>query len=177
MIQFAPLTLFKNSNTIVNNVNYCILMDNNILDTIIENLFYVLPVIHKKLLNVDPLNVSCEIHLSRLHVGILATLKENTMSISEIAKKKFISKPQMTHIINQLFSAGMVERQSNTNDRRVTNITLTQKGKETFEQFDEFLKTNVRKQLSYLTEKELEGLSLSLLKLREIGSRWENRGK
>ena len=153
-------------------------MKNKTLDTVIENLFFVLPIIHKKLLKVEPPDISQDIHLSRLHVGILGVLGvENRLPISEIAKRFLIAKPQMTLLINQLINAGMVERQSNTKDRRITDITLTEKGKTIFKQCEDFLQANFREQLSFLSEKELEDLSLSLLKLREIGSRWENRGK
>jgi hypothetical protein len=76
---------------------------NDTLDTIVENLFYVLPIIHKRLLKIDPPDVSRDIRLSRLHLGIMGMLNnEGCLPISEAAKKFIIAKPQMTHLINQL---------------------------------------------------------------------------
>jgi DNA-binding MarR family transcriptional regulator len=71
----------------------------------------------------------------------------------------------------------MAERQSDLRDRRVVKIVLTPNGRTTLGQCEEILKNNFRKRLSYLTEKELEELSLVLVKLRDLGSRLKNREK
>jgi DNA-binding MarR family transcriptional regulator len=147
------------------------------IDTIVENLFYAIPVIHKRLMKIDPPDIKCGIHISRLHIGILALLNENIVPISEIASTFLIPKPQMTYLMNQLVKAGLVERTSDIHDRRITNVVLTPRGKKTFQRCDEYLKNNVRIMLACLTEKELEELSTSLKKLKEIGSKLGNRGK
>jgi DNA-binding MarR family transcriptional regulator len=51
----------------------------------------------------------------------------------------------------------------------VTNISLTAKGRKTFEECDKYLKNNVREMLSALTPEELDDFSDSLIKLKEIG--------
>jgi DNA-binding MarR family transcriptional regulator len=148
----------------------------NTFDKIIENLFYVLPIIHKKLLKIEPHDVGPNFNLSRIQIGIMAILNdENGLPISEIAKKLLIPKPQMTRLINNLAKSGMAEKQPDLQDRRVVKIVLTPKGKTTLAQCEEILKNNIRKRLSYLTEKELEELSLMLAKLRDIGARLEGR--
>jgi DNA-binding MarR family transcriptional regulator len=151
-------------------------MATNTLDKIIENLFYVLPIIHKKLLKIEPQDVGPNFNLSRIQIGILAILNdENGLPISEIAKKLLIPKPQMTRLINNLVKSGMAQRQPDLQDRRVVKIVLTPKGRTTLAQCEEILKNNIKKRLSYLTEKELEELSLVLAKLRDLGSRLEER--
>ncbi len=152
-------------------------MKNNTIDAIVENLFYVLPIIHKKLLKIEPQEISPNLNLSRLHVGIMAILDdENALPISEIAKKLLIPKPQMTHLINHLVSSGIAERQPDPEDKRVINIMLTDNGRATLNQCENVLKNNARKQLSVISEKELEELSQILTKLRDLGTRLENRG-
>ena len=96
------------------------------------------------------------------------------MPISEIVRNFFIPKPQMTYLIKQLVSAGLVERHSNLNDRRKIKIYLTAGGKETFQQCDEYLKNNIRNKLAHLTGKELKEISSALMKLKEIGTKLEN---
>jgi DNA-binding MarR family transcriptional regulator len=153
-------------------------MKNKTLDTIIENLFYVLPIIHKVLLKIDPPDICRDIHLSRLHLGIMAILSnENRLPISEIGKRLLIAKPQMTLLIKRLINAGLLERQPNARDKRIADITLTEKGKALFKQCDDLIKTNVKDQFFYLSKKELEDLSLALQRLREMGSRLDNLGK
>jgi DNA-binding MarR family transcriptional regulator len=141
----------------------------NTIDSIVENLFYAIPVIHKRLMRIDPPNLDCGIHLSRLHVGTLAMLNDHTASISEIANTFLIPKSQMSYLIDRMVKAGLVERLPNSIDRRVTDMALTPRGKETFNQCDEYIKNNVRQMLSALTPKELEEFSESLVKLKELG--------
>jgi DNA-binding MarR family transcriptional regulator len=146
-------------------------MPNNTVDTIVDNLFYVIPILHKKLMKLDPPDIVPTLHLSRLHLGILATLSESTLSSSEIARDFLIPKPQMTYLLHQMAEAGLIERQPNHIDHRVTNLTLTLKGREIFRQCAEGLKNSVRTKLSYLNDKELEEISAALIKLKEIGAR------
>jgi MarR family 2-MHQ and catechol resistance regulon transcriptional repressor len=144
----------------------------NTVENIIENLFYVLPVIHKKLLKVESPEINPPVALSPVQVAVMGIIKdEGLLSISEIARRLLIPKPQMTHVVNRMVNSGVVERRPSRDDRRVINVGLTASGIITAKQIEEFLKNNVRKNLSYLTENELEELSLLLLKLRELGSR------
>ena len=56
-------------------------------------------------------------------------LKENgTLHITEIGERLQLARAQMTHLIDKLVELGMVERQADSADRRVTNIVLTDKG-------------------------------------------------
>lgn len=139
------------------------------IDSIVENLFYAIPVIHKRLMRIDPPHLNCGIHLSRLHVGTLAMLHDSSASISEIANTFLISKPQMSYLIERMVRAGLVERTPSAEDRRVTNVSLTPKGQAAFEQCDRYIKSNIRDMLSALSPKELEEFSESLIKLKEIG--------
>jgi DNA-binding MarR family transcriptional regulator len=141
----------------------------NSIDSIVENLFYAIPVIHKRLMRIDPPNLNCGIRLSRLHVGTLAMAHHSTCSISEIANTFFIPMSQMSYLIDHMVDAGLVERTRSAADRRVTNISLTAKGRKTFEECDKYLKNNVREMLSALTPEELDDFSDSLIKLKEIG--------
>ena len=145
------------------------------IDNIVENLFYALPVIHKKLMKINPPDMNCGLRISRLHIGIMAMLSENTCPISEIANTFFIPNPQMTYLIDQMVKAGLVERTINAQDRRVKDIVLSSKGKEIFRQCDQYLKNNVKNMLSALNERELVELAESLTKLREIGPKMGSR--
>lgn len=139
------------------------------IDSIVENLFYALPVIHKRLMRIDPPNLNCGIRLSRLHVGTLAMLHDGSSSISEIANSFLIPKSQMSYLIDRLVTAGLVERIPGIADRRVTNVALTGLGQTVFRQCDDYLKNNVREMLAALTPGELQELAESLIKLKEIG--------
>lgn len=146
-------------------------MKDNSIDIIIENLFLSLPIIHKKLLGTDFPDSPRYARLYRHHVAVMGILSVNTLSISEIARRLMVPKPQMTRLINQLMDADIVARQPDAHDRRVMNIVLTGNGRAILEEYRALLAKNMKKKLSCLSDKEIEELSFSLVKLKEIGSR------
>ncbi len=151
-------------------------MLDNTIDTIIENLFYILPVIHKKLLKIEPQAPETHNNPSRLQVGVMLVLSEKpSLSISEIAQKLLIPRPQMTRLINFLVASGITEKQPDSRDKRVVKIALTEKGKATLTHYEELLKNNVRNLLSYLTENDLKELSVILDRLKYLASRLERK--
>jgi len=105
------------------------------------------------------------------------TRENGALPISEIANKLSVPKPQMTPLINHLVEIGMIERRPHMNDRRIREIALTEKGLKMLLLCEESLVSNIRKKLSHLDREDLKVLSVSLEKLRDIGTRWEKRKK
>jgi DNA-binding MarR family transcriptional regulator len=148
--------------------------DNPSINTIVDNLFYALPVIHKRIMRIDPPNIDCGIRLSRLHIGIMVRINEKSSTISDIASSFLMPKSQISNLITSMVNAGLLERARSSQDRRVTDICLTPKGQAIFDQCDKHLKDNVRKILASLTSKELEELLESLIILKKIGTKLDN---
>jgi DNA-binding MarR family transcriptional regulator len=148
-------------------------MPRNDLDKIVENLLYIFPIFHKKLLKVDISQISRDVHLSYLHIGILLTIHEEMLPPSEIAKKFLISKPQMTHLINQLVEVEMVEKRPNSKDKRITDLTLTRKGLAAMNQCEIILKQNMKQQLTNLDIQDQKELALSIQNIFDICAKWQ----
>jgi DNA-binding MarR family transcriptional regulator len=148
-------------------------MQRNDLDKIVENLLYIFPIFHKKLLKVDISQISWDVHLSYLHIGILLTIHEEMLPPSEIAKKFLISKPQMTHLINQLVEVEMVEKRPNSKDKRITDLTLTRKGLAAMNQCEIILKQNIKQQLTNLDPQDQKELALSIQNIFDICAKWQ----
>jgi len=145
-------------------------MESNAIDVIIEDLFHVVRLIHKKLLRGGLEGAQKDI--SRPHFAIMTRLDELEASpVSEIGKRLLIPKPQMTHLVDKLIRLGLVERLPDTQDRRIINIALSDKGKITLQKCRKSVRNNMRKKLSCLKDEELEELSVSLRKIRDIGSK------
>ncbi|MCD6567935.1 MAG: MarR family transcriptional regulator [Dehalococcoidia bacterium] len=144
-------------------------MEKKTIDDLAENLFPIFYVIHKKLLSMDlrclPGNVS------RLHLAIMGMLGEESLPVSEIARRLAIPKPQMTHLSDQLVNLGIVERRPDVEDRRVTNILLTDRGKIVFDECKEMARRNMKNKLACLTPAEREDLLSALEKLKNIGAK------
>jgi len=145
--------------------------ENNIIESILVNLFHVLPMIHKKLLAMHLDGVTGDV--SRLHLSIMGMLREEGMAISEVARRLAIPKSQMTHLIDQLVDLDIVVRHPDANDRRVTHISLTGHGKEVFEECRGTVKDIIREKLSRLTPAELTEMAAALEKLNNIGAKLE----
>lgn len=146
----------------------------DILDRTATDLLSVPPLIfrgiRRKLLKTALVNTKVDI--SPPHFEIMKLLGEaGTLHTCEIGERLQIARAQMTHLIDKLVDVGIVKRQMDTADRRMTNIVLTAKGKTTIEEHDSSLRRATRETLSCLTDEELEDLSDSLEKLRDILSK------
>ena len=139
------------------------------VEQILESLFYVFPIIHKRLLGMYLDGVTGE--LTRLHLAIMRLLRDGEQPASELARKLAIPKSQMTHLLDELEARGVVVRHHDLQDRRVTNIELSGHGQEIFEEYRGRLKDVMRQKLSALTEQELSEMAAALEKLKELGTK------
>jgi DNA-binding MarR family transcriptional regulator len=149
-------------------------MRKDILERTANDLLSVSPLIfrgvRRKLLKAALDNVNIDV--SPLHFEIMRLLKENdTLHITEIGERLQVARAQMTHLIDKLVELGMVERQTDSADRRVTNIVLTDKGSDFLDEHGGHIWKATKEFLSGLTDEELADLSASLERLREILSR------
>ncbi len=142
-------------------------MDEIELEIIVKNFISVIPLFKKKLLH-DNCGFNKN-NFNHSHFQIMVVLKnKGKLPISEVAKKLFISTPNMTKLLNKLFDEGMIERTPDDKDRRIININLTKKGDMYLE--DRFLEiqTSLKDKLSILPEDKLHKLNDSLTTLKEV---------
>lgn len=100
-----------------------------LIDSISQNLFMALPIFRKRLLHMDVIQREYNIPLS--HVQVLAMLNDNgSMTVSEISRKLGIAKPNITPLVDRLIESNLVQRQRDSEDRRMVNITICQEGVE-----------------------------------------------
>jgi len=139
-------------------------MENNmdeILDEIVENLCSTLPIIRKKLLKFDCGALGVDI--SHHHFLIMKALSESEpLPVSAIGRYSGISKPEMTHFTDKLSDIGLVERQPDTSDRRIINLSLTKKGMRILGEVKILMRDSVKSKLSSLETNQLKELADSL---------------
>ena len=113
-----------------------------------------------------------DVDITPLHFEILRLLeKEGRLHVAEIGEKLHVAKAQMTHLIDKLVDLEIVERHTDKTDRRMINIVLTDKGKTTLEEHDKSIRKAMKDTLSCFSDKELDDLSDSLRKLRDLLSK------
>lgn len=141
-------------------------MDDVNIDRILENMFVIMLITHKKMLRMDlggrPDN------LTRLHLAVMGELGQNNTTMSELANTLMMTKPQLSHLVDSLVSQGIVERRPDEKDRRVINLALTEKGRALLKEMKLKVKENTKKRLASLTTEELSQMSTALETLRNI---------
>lgn len=88
--------------------------------------------------------------------------------MSEIGRKVYISRPNMTSLIDKLVDEGLAERAQDENDRRVIKIAITKKGEESLWKWSEKHHSKMKEKLSVLSDEDLENLYESLENIKAI---------
>jgi DNA-binding MarR family transcriptional regulator len=110
-----------------------------------------------------------DIDITPLHFEIVKLLEDRgILHPSEIGESLQIAKAQMTKLIDRLVELEIVERKISASDRRTHNIALTPPAREMLKRQKQKTIDAVRDVMSSLDDEELENLSKSLRKLRDV---------
>ena len=146
-------------------------MDDSLLERVTEDLVSVPPVIFRivrnKFIRASLTDIGADITPHHFEI-IRLLMEEGTMHVAEIGQRLEIARAQMTQLIEKLADLDIVERRPDPNDRRITNIALTQQGISLLEEHKHIVEEAVREMLAFLSDKELEELSDSLRKLWDV---------
>lgn len=146
-------------------------MRNKILEQVTRDLLAITPIIRRNIQRklVKTAFSQIDQNITATHLDILKTLQlEGTLHIAEIGERLQIQKPQMTHMIDRLEELGLIVRQPEPSDRRITNVSLTDRGHDIIGEFDAVILGTVEEKLSHLNDAELEEISTSLQKIKEL---------
>ena len=145
-------------------------IDHKAIESISNDLIGILPIIHKQLINF--VSEGIKIDISNYHFAILGILsKYGLLPVSEIGRRLYISKPQMTAMVDKLVNLGFVTRSQTTEDRRVINISLTPQGSLILAAAQENIKNNLAVKMSVLNKEDLLAFSAALKIIKEVSSK------
>jgi len=149
-------------------------MDKKDLNEVIDNILYVLPLINKKLMK--PIFNILKKEIPPYHFQVLHILMEQgTLTVSEIANILCISRPNMTPLIDKLIEEDLVHRSPNINDRRIINISITEKGKNIALSNIECFKNKLKSKISCLSEEDITCFFNSLENIKLIMEKIESQ--
>jgi len=135
------------------------------IDRIIENLIYLHPLISKSLTR----SIRAKTNLNPGSLYILGMLeKHDILSMSEIGCKLSIPKPHVTAQVDKLIAEEMVERLFDSNDRRIVNIRMTEKGKADFKSIKLEVSQDMRQRIENLDVHKIKSLFDATQEIREI---------
>jgi MarR family transcriptional regulator, organic hydroperoxide resistance regulator len=110
-----------------------------------------------------------QIGLSIPQCDVLTTLSEaEGVSQQELAQRLYVTKGNISGLIDRLETAGFVERRRSASDRRQHSIYLTDKGRATAERAIAVQHKWIASTLGRMTEAGLEALDTQLVALRDI---------
>ena len=145
-------------------------MDTVDLTKISDALFKMLFQLNKKVFNQDEIIKGFPMPPS--HVKVIFHLAHTgPSSVSQIAKTLYISKPNMTPIIDKLISEDFVTRYEDPNDRRIIRVELTKKANDLFKAQKQKIKDMLQEKVSTLPEEDLIILESSVQNLTKIISK------
>ena len=110
-----------------------------------------------------------EIGLSVPQCDVLTTLTEDEgVSQQALAKRLYVTKGNISGLLDRLESAGLVERRSTASDRRQYEIHLTAPGREAAQRAIAIQHELIRQTFGRVSERELEGFERMLIALRDV---------
>jgi len=135
-------------------------------DRVATNLLALMPFYHKHVFKPGCAGVT-GIQLAQYRVlGIL--MKSGPLSMSEIGRRLYISKPYMTALVDTLIREGFLERGKDATDRRIINISITPIGRKYLDAFLHQFKNDLKKLLSDLNDEDVDLLCESLDAIKRI---------
>lgn len=89
--------------------------------------------------------------------------------VQKISEKFSIPSGSITYVVDKLEKKGLVERQPNPNDRRASNVVLTEEGRALFDEIFPKHVATISQNLSFISNDEKEQL-IDLLKRIGMGA-------
>ncbi len=119
-----------------------------------------------------------EIGVSIPQCDVLTTLSEEEgVSQQELAKRLYVTKGNISGLLDRLENAGLVERRSIASDRRQYAVYLTEAGRATARRAITVQHRWIASTLGRMSESELEALETQLIALRDRVREEESAGR
>jgi DNA-binding MarR family transcriptional regulator len=143
------------------------------LESIADSFLLFFPLFYRKILRVasskkrvNPINTQFQALAIVMHSGNLQT--------SEIGRRLGISSPNMTPLIDRLIEKGYAERLSDSKDRRVIKIGISEKGRRFVAGRRRLARNEIKRNLSTLSLEEVVVLSTAIETFKQVIARVGN---
>ena len=136
-------------------------------DEISESALLLFPLL-KRLFNGDPRTPALASLRNQTYHILRILERRGPLPVSAVGRQLFIAKQNMTTLIDRLTKDGLVERKKDASDRRIINVTLTEKGGRFLKERKLGLKKIVRENLSKLGDEDIESLHSAFREIKNI---------
>jgi DNA-binding MarR family transcriptional regulator len=142
-------------------------MDNMIIQELIDRYVSVSFQVHKKAESLIKCQIGNDLTNDQ-HYILRYIYQASVCTSSELADAFEVNKSAITAIINRMVDRGLILRTRDENDRRVIYLTLTDKGRELFEQTQEKIRLLVESIITQFEETEIKNFIDTYEKLARI---------
>lgn len=142
-------------------------MKENKRDEISENALLIF-LLMKRLFSGDPANPALASLKNQTYHVLRILERKGPLPVSAIGKELFIAKQNMTTLIDKLMNDGLVERKSDSVDRRIVQAVITDKGRESLKERRSGLKKIVGENLAKLGDDDIEALHRAFGVIRTV---------
>jgi len=148
-------------------------MENKYIDEIFAELILAFPIFAKKIFEISD-NTIRNKGIARAHINLMRFLKiEGACTMTYLGKKLYVSKPNITVLVNKLVEFNMVKRMFDENDRRIIYIKLTDVGHTSLEEYTEAIKAAYYKSMQKLNIDDLALLKETLSNMKMLVEKME----
>ena len=137
------------------------------LNYIVDGLLLFFPLFFRRLLRVSQSHSRINPINMQFHV-LAMVINSGDLQTSEIGRGLGVAKPNMTPLIDRLIEKGYAERLSDSKDRRVIRITVTEKGRRFVLSRKRLAKNQIKKNLSTLSLEEVETLAAAVETFKQV---------
>lgn len=94
--------------------------------------------------------------VTKAHIELLLILKRDGIStMSSLSKTLFVTKPNITGLVDRLIELNLTERAFDKDDRRVIYVQLTEEGKDFIVNYKESYRKYINKKFVSFTDEDL----------------------
>jgi 4'-phosphopantetheinyl transferase len=110
--------------------------------------------------------------LSLIHLNVMTILDaDGALPMSQLAEALDVSQASATGIVDRMAQRGLITRQSDANDRRVTRVALTDRGRIAIERLGAERRDRLAKLLDELSDDELQAFLVGSRAMRRVRER------
>ena len=142
-------------------------IDNDMILGLADKTFVLLPLLSKRLLQLDQVQTEQGLPLSQLRI-LHMLYYDGTLPIAEISRRLGVVKPNVTPVVDVMIAAGYVERTKMEGDRRKVNISLLPAGREKMEAVNRTMVEILKENLGGIRRKDFQDLDRALTTVLEI---------
>lgn len=135
----------------------------------------MMPLWHITRSQIHKLAIEGENAITSSQYHTIRQIQKGTGSVSELASCMHVSRPNISRSVDELVTAGIVERCRDLDDRRNIKLTLTENGEKLIQNLRNRYSEILADQFSVLNDKELKTMTAAFKSMKKIINNYDRK--